>query len=65
MHSDRFSADHLRTARRFMKMRRATMARKMLLGPLSLAVAHGSKAVAQVGTELNVTGGTESVYPVA
>jgi len=48
-----------------MKVRRATMARKTLLGPLSLAVAHGSKAVAQVGTELNVAGGTGSVYPVA
>jgi hypothetical protein len=34
LHPDRFSADHLRTVQRFMKVRRATMARAVLLGPL-------------------------------
>ncbi len=34
LHPDRFSADHLRTVQRFMKVRRATMAREVLLGPL-------------------------------
>ena len=34
LHPDRFGADHLRTVQRFMKVRRATMAREVLLGPL-------------------------------
>jgi len=34
LHSDRFGADHLRTVQRFMKVRRVTMAREVLLGPL-------------------------------
>ncbi len=34
LHPDRFGADHLRTVQRFMKVRRATTAREMLLGPL-------------------------------
>jgi hypothetical protein len=34
LHPDRFSADHLRTVQRFIKVRRATMAREVLLGPL-------------------------------
>jgi hypothetical protein len=33
LHPDRFSADHLRTMQRFMKVRRLTMAREVLLGP--------------------------------
>ena len=33
LHPDRFGADHLRTVQRFMKVRRATMAREVLLGP--------------------------------
>ena len=34
LHPDQFGADHLRTVQRFMKVRRATMAREVLLGPL-------------------------------
>jgi len=34
LHPDRFGADHLRTVQRFMKVRRATMAHEVLLGPL-------------------------------
>ena len=34
LHPDRFTADHLRTVQRFMKVRRLTMAREVLLGPL-------------------------------
>ena len=34
LHPDRFGADHLRTVQQFMKVRRATMAREVLLGPL-------------------------------
>ncbi len=33
LHPDRFGADHLQTVQRFMKVRRATMAREVLLGP--------------------------------
>ena len=36
---DRFTADHLRTVQRFMKVRRLTMAREVLLGPLPLTMA--------------------------
>ena len=59
LHPDRFNADHLRTVQRFMKVRRATMAREVLLGPALPTFATRSKAVMQVGTELNVTGDTE------
>ena len=43
LHPDRFTADHLRTVQRFMKVRRLTMAREVLLGPLppSIALAPG------------------------
>ena len=34
LYPDRFTADHLRTMQRFMKVRRLTMAREVLLGPL-------------------------------
>ena len=34
LYPDRFTADHLRTVQRFMKVRRLTMAREVLLGPL-------------------------------
>jgi len=34
LHPDRFTADHLRTVQRFMKARRLTMAREVLLDPL-------------------------------
>ena len=34
LHPDRFRADHLRTVQRFMKVRRGTMAREVLFGPL-------------------------------
>ena len=37
LHSDRFTEDHLRTVQRFMKVRRLTMAREVLLGPLPTA----------------------------
>ena len=33
MHPDRFTTEHLRTMQRFMKVRRLTMAREVLLGP--------------------------------
>ena len=33
LHPGRFTADHLRTKQRFMKVRRLTMAREVLLGP--------------------------------
>ena len=39
LHPDRFRADHLRTVQRFMKVRRLTMAREVLLGPLPLPMA--------------------------
>ncbi len=53
LHPDRFSADHLRTVQRLMKVRRATMAREVLLGPLpgsaglvlDVAIAEGGMAV--------------------
>ncbi len=38
-HPDRFTEDHLRTVQRFMKVRRLTMAREVLLGPLPAPVA--------------------------
>ena len=38
-HPDRFTTDHLRTVQRFMKVRRLTMARDVLLGPLPAAAA--------------------------
>ncbi len=56
---DRFSADHLRTVQRLMEVQREAMAREVLLAPPSSTVANGSKAVTQIGTELNVTGDTE------
>ena len=34
LHPERFNADHLRTMQRFMKVRRLTMAREVLLGPM-------------------------------
>ena len=34
LHPDQFTADHLRTMQRFMKVRRLAMAREVLLGPL-------------------------------
>jgi hypothetical protein len=34
LHPERFTADHLRTVQRFMKVQRLTMAREVLLGPL-------------------------------
>ncbi len=59
LHPDRFNADPLRTVQRFMKGRRATMAREVLLGPLSSTFGSRSKVVTQIGTELNATGDTE------
>ena len=59
LHPDRFNADHLRTVQRFMKERRAAMAREVLLGPLFSTIGSGLKAATQIGTELNVTGDTE------
>ena len=34
LYPERFTADHLRTVQRFMKVRRLTMAREVLLGPM-------------------------------
>ena len=59
LHPDRFSADHLRTVQRFMKVRRAMMACEVLLGPLSSTTGSGSKAATQIGTELAMAGDTE------
>ena len=39
LHPDRFRADHQRTVQRFIKVRRATMAREVLFGPLLLNAA--------------------------
>jgi len=39
LHPDRFTTDHLRTVQRFMKVRRLTMAREVLLGPLPASAA--------------------------
>ena len=38
LHPDRFRADHLRAVQRFMKARRAAMAREVLLGPPALVL---------------------------
>ena len=54
LHPERFSADHLRTVQRFMKVRRVTMAREVLLGPMprpaplvtDIMAANGRAAVA-------------------
>ena len=59
LHPDRFNTDHLRALQRFMKGRRAAMAREVLLGPLSSTAGSGSKAATQIGIELNVPGDTE------
>ena len=53
LHPGRFGADHLRTVQRFMKVRRLTMAREVLLGPmprpaalvLDMMAANGGAAV--------------------
>ncbi len=59
LHPERFTADHLRTVQRFMKMRRLTMAREVLLGPLpgSTAMVPG---VMGVDTEARADGNTRS-----
>jgi hypothetical protein len=64
LHPNRFNADQLRTVQRFMKGRRAAMAREVLLGPLSSTAESGSKAGAQTGIELNVTSDTEMLSNV-
>jgi hypothetical protein len=64
LHPDRFTADHLRTVQRFMKVRRLTMAREVLLGPLpaSMALAPG---VIGAGGEATATGDTKSFGNIA
>ena len=64
LHPERFSADHLRTVQRFMKVRRLTMAREVLLGPmprttalvLDVMTTNGPDAVAgDIGRPSNIT----------
>jgi len=46
LYPDRFGADQLRTVQRFMKLRRAAMAREVLLGPMPCPEALGMMAAA-------------------
>lgn len=58
LHLDRFGADHLRTVQRFMKVRRATMAREVLLGPL-VPVAGTTPDIVLAAGRLAAMGDTE------
>ena len=49
LHPDRFSAEHLRAVQRFMKVRRLTMAREVLLGPMPRTATLVPNAVATDG----------------
>ncbi len=65
LHPDRFSADHLRTMQRFMKVRRLTMAREVLLGPSPaptglMADAVGADNAVPVGSDTKVLGNNPS-----
>ena len=64
LHPDRFTADHLRTVQRFMKVRRLTMAREALLGalPASMAMMQG---VIDAGGEATAKGDTKSSGNIA
>ena len=57
-HPDRFGADRLRTVQRFMKVRRATMAREVLLGPL-VPVAGAAPDIVPAPSRMTSNGDTE------
>ncbi len=65
LHPDQFTADHLRTVQRFMKVRRLTMAREVLLGPLPEMMAlvpsnMGADSEARADSDINKLGNTPS-----
>ena len=68
LHPERFSADHLRTVPRFIKVRRVTMAREVLLGPMprpaplvtDIMAANGRAAVAG---DMKTLGNTDEPCP--
>lgn len=64
LHPDRFGADHLRTVQRFMKVRRATMARKVLLGPL-VPMGGVSPDIVSSTDEVTLDGYTEPLGSIA
>ncbi len=64
LHPDRFSAGHLGSVQRFMKVRRLTMAREVLLGPMprmatlvlnTVATADAAAVAGDIGKPGNVT----------
>ena len=58
LHPDRFCTDHLRTVQRFMRVRRATMAREVLLGPL-VSVAGAAPDIVPAPSGMTSNGDTE------
>ena len=64
LHPDRFGADHLRTVQRFMKVRRATMAREVLLGPL-VPVPGAAPGIVPAKGEAAAAGDTEMPGSIA
>ncbi len=65
LHPNRFTADHLRTVQRFMKVRRLTMAREVLLGPLPppmglMADAIGTDGTSPVESDTKILGNIPS-----
>ena len=60
LHPDRFTTEHLRTMQRFMKVRRLTMAREVLLGPSPVPTGLMADATCTDGTP-PVEGDTEIV----
>ena len=64
LHPDRFGADYSRTVQRFMKVRRATMAREALLRPLVL-VGGASPEIAPAPDRVISEGHTEALGSVA
>ena len=65
LHPDRFTADHLRTVQRFMKVRRLTTAREVLLGPIPAPTglmpdAVGADDAVPVGSDTKVLGNNPS-----
>ena len=64
LHPDRFGADHLRTVQRFMKVRRATMAREVLLGP-PVPVAATAPDIVRAYNGMTSNGDTEALGSIA
>ncbi len=64
LHPDRFGAGHLRTVQRFMKVRRATMAREVLLGPL-VPVAGAAPDIVPALNGVTSNGDTEALGNIA